>query len=224
MACSPSQASLPERASDLSITCACDSSRQACEKIDAASAPRSCSSLYAAAFCQSLSDKLTSWALTGGKWTTYRKMAQDAIDLAVKQAGLQHASGCRTVHLPLIGASGGQTSPVLCLQMGQESCLNRICAGYTPDLFTHVAQHYTVPHRPGAIDTRVAKHLAGELAPCEVTARHQQPAVADAAASAAAYGDRASEVTRIAEQQGLGRRLARGHPMLEAEVIYAVRL
>ena len=39
---------------------------------------------------------------------------------------------------------------------------------------------------------------------------------------AAAYGDRASEVTRIAEEQGLGRRLARGHPMLEAEVIYAV--
>ena len=39
-------------------------------------------------------------------------------------------------------------------------------AGYQPALFTHVAQHYTVPHRPGAIDTRVAKHLAGGPALC----------------------------------------------------------
>ena len=30
-------------------------------------------------------------------------------------------------------------------------------------------------------------------------------------------------VTQIAEQRGLGRRLARGHPMLEAEVVYAVQ-
>ena len=65
-------------------------------------------------------------------------MAQDAVDLAVKTGGLQNSSPCKTVHLPLIGA-----------------------AGYTPELFTNVAQHYTVPHRPGAIDTRVAKHLAG---------------------------------------------------------------
>ena len=76
--------------------------------------------------------------LPGGKWTTYRRMAQDAVDLAVKTGGLQNSSPCRTVHLPLIGAGG-----------------------YTPELFTNVAQHYTVPHRPGAIDTRVAKHLAG---------------------------------------------------------------
>ena len=33
--------------------------------------------------------------------------------------------------------------------------------GYTPALFTDVAQHYRVPHRPGAIDTRVARYLAG---------------------------------------------------------------
>lgn len=51
-------------------------------------------------------------------------------------------------------------------------------ARYAPELFTEVAQHYKVPHRPGAIDTRVAKHLAG------------------------AYGDRAFEVTRLAEEVG----------------------
>ena len=37
-------------------------------------------------------------------------------------------------------------------------------------------------------------------------------------ALAASYGNRAFEVTKIAEQRKLGKRLARGYPMLEAEV------
>lgn len=55
-----------------------------------------------------------------------------------------------------------------------------------------------VPHRPGAIDTRVAKHLAH------------------------AYGDRAGRITRIAEERQMGKRLVRGHPVIEAEVVYCV--
>ena len=39
---------------------------------------------------------------------------------------------------------------------------------------------------------------------------------------AASYGDRAEDITRIAEQRKLGRRLVRGYPVLEAEVVYAV--
>ncbi len=39
---------------------------------------------------------------------------------------------------------------------------------------------------------------------------------------AAAYGDRAKAITRIAEERKLGKRLVRGHPMIEAEVVYAV--
>lgn len=112
--------------------------------------------------------------VTGGKWTTYRLMAQDAVDRAVQQGRL-HADPCATAHLKLIGSDG-----------------------YYPALFTEVAQNYTVPHRPGAIDTRVAKYLV------------------------AAYGDRAGEVTRIAEQRRLGKRIVRGYPILEAEVVYAV--
>lgn len=42
-------------------------------------------------------------------------------------------------------------------------------------------------------------------------------------ATAEAYGDRAKNVTRIAEQRKLGRRLVRGHPVIEAEVIYAMQ-
>lgn len=39
----------------------------------------------------------------------------------------------------------------------------------------------------------------------------------------ASYGDRAEDITRIAEQRKLGRRLVRGYPVLEAEVVYAVQ-
>lgn len=74
----------------------------------------------------------------GGKWTTYRRMAEDAIDLACVNGRVPAGQPCQTSHLPLLGAHG-----------------------YDPALFTEVAQNYTVPHRPGAIDTRVAKHLAG---------------------------------------------------------------
>ena len=75
---------------------------------------------------------------TGGKWTTYRLMAEDAINAAVATKRLPWAGPCGTHHLSLIGT-----------------------AGWNSALFTEVAQNYTVPHRPGAIDTRVAKHLAG---------------------------------------------------------------
>ena len=113
--------------------------------------------------------------VTGGKWTTYRLMAQDAVDAIVAAGGIP-AGPCITERVPLVGA-----------------------AGWSPALFTEVAQNYTVPHRPGAIDTRVAKYLA------------------------AAYGDRAHEVTHLAEELKLGRRLVRGYPVIEAEVIYTCR-
>jgi glycerol-3-phosphate dehydrogenase len=38
-----------------------------------------------------------------------------------------------------------------------------------------------------------------------------------------AYGDRALRITKIAEERKLGKRLVRGHPVIEAEVIYCVR-
>jgi glycerol-3-phosphate dehydrogenase len=40
----------------------------------------------------------------GGKLTTYRRMAQDAVDAAVAHAGLD-AGPCRTASLPLTGAA-----------------------------------------------------------------------------------------------------------------------
>ena len=48
----------------------------------------------------------------GGKLTTYRTMAEDAVDLAVRHAGLT-AGPCWTADLPLVGAPppGGRSTP-----------------------------------------------------------------------------------------------------------------
>ncbi|HYG43737.1 MAG TPA: glycerol-3-phosphate dehydrogenase/oxidase [Bordetella sp.] len=45
--------------------------------------------------------------VTGGKWTTYRKMAQDAVDTAIQHQLLPQAH-CRTSDLPLHGAGQGR--------------------------------------------------------------------------------------------------------------------
>ena len=79
-------------------------------------------------------------------------MAEDAVDKALAGGRLHAAGPCRTKELPLTGAQG-----------------------YTPALFTDVAQHYSVPHRPGAIDTRVARYLAGE--PCLLSGSSARTAV-----------------------------------------------
>lgn len=42
--------------------------------------------------------------ITGGKWTTYRKMAEETIDLAIKTVGLT-PKACKTQHLPIHGYS-----------------------------------------------------------------------------------------------------------------------
>ena len=45
--------------------------------------------------------------IVGGKLTTYRRMAQDAVDAALRQPGLaaRTAGRCRTMRLPLVGAA-----------------------------------------------------------------------------------------------------------------------
>jgi len=123
-----------------------------------------------------MSDKNGLVTICGGKWTTYRLMAEQGVDRAILEGGLSPERKCQTNNLRVVGGDG-----------------------YHIALHTEVAQEYTVPHRPGAIDTRVAKHLTS------------------------AYGDRAKVVTRIAEDNKLGQRLARGHPQIEAEVAYAAR-
>lgn len=48
----------------------------------------------------------------GGKLTTYRAMAQEAVDLACRHAGLEDP-GCPTSRLPLVGAPGSTVAPAI---------------------------------------------------------------------------------------------------------------
>ncbi|MEV6218927.1 glycerol-3-phosphate dehydrogenase/oxidase [Nocardia sp. NPDC051833] len=74
--------------------------------------------------------------VVGGKLTTYRQMAQDAVDAAVANAGLP-ASACRTTRLPLVGAVAGaardriDAPPVLIERYGSEA--GRIVSAWLAD-------------------------------------------------------------------------------------------
>src|SRR5690606_5983034 len=104
--------------------------------------------------------------VTGGKWTTYRSMAEDTVDAAVAVGDLTPARGCVTHDMPLVGAER-----------------------FEPEGHARLRSVHGLPED-------VALHL------------HR------------AYGDRAEDVARLAAD-GLGQRLAPGHPYLEAEVVYA---
>ncbi|KAL2895608.1 Glycerol-3-phosphate dehydrogenase SDP6 mitochondrial [Bienertia sinuspersici] len=121
--------------------------------------------------------------ITGGKWTTYRSMAEDAVDAAIKAGNLNPTNECITHNLILTGGYG-----------------------WDPAKFTTIAQQYVRMKRtgdgkvaPGIMDTAVAKHLSH------------------------AYGVLAERVATIAQNEGLGKRLAHGYPFLEAEVAYCAR-
>jgi glycerol-3-phosphate dehydrogenase len=83
--------------------------------------------------------------VVGGKLTTYRRMAQDAVDVAVAHAGLS-AAPCRTARLPLAGAASrpelarlaaGARSPRLVRRYGADAGLvladARAVTGLTDD-------------------------------------------------------------------------------------------
>ncbi|KAL8257751.1 hypothetical protein R6Q59_029792 [Mikania micrantha] len=82
--------------------------------------------------------------ITGGKWTTYRGMAEDAVDAAIKSGKLNPTNKCLTPNICLVGGDG-----------------------WDPAYFTVLAQEYVrmkVSHTgkivPGVMDTAAAKHLS----------------------------------------------------------------
>ncbi|MFQ5944131.1 MAG: FAD-dependent oxidoreductase [Anaerolineales bacterium] len=103
--------------------------------------------------------------IAGGKWTTYRKMARDAVDHAV---GSEAVASSQTMHLPLIGA-----------------------AAFDPDQPAVLQAEF-------GLDSDVASHLNRS------------------------YGDQAKFVAELAKND-LDKRLAAGHPAIEAEVVWAAR-
>ena len=54
----------------------------------------------------------------GGKWTTYRSMAEQTVDRAIEVCNLKPASGCRTKGLMLDGAHGW--SPTMFIRLVQD--------------------------------------------------------------------------------------------------------
>jgi len=106
--------------------------------------------------------------IAGGKWTTYRKMAKDVVNHAVKQFSLSTQSKCRTDRIFITGG-----------------------ADYDPQGDTALAAKY-------GLNAQIARHLNRS------------------------YGDRAAEVAQIAAS-GCSALLAKDHPYLEAEVLYATR-
>ncbi|XP_022744474.1 glycerol-3-phosphate dehydrogenase SDP6, mitochondrial-like isoform X2 [Durio zibethinus] len=82
--------------------------------------------------------------ITGGKWTTYRSMAEDAVNAAIKSGNLSPRNECITSNLQLIGGDG-----------------------WEPSFFTVLAQQYVRMKKsyggkvvPGVMDTATAKHLS----------------------------------------------------------------
>src|SRR5680860_1693100 len=53
--------------------------------------------------------------ITGGKWTTYRKMAEDTVDVAVEVGRLEPRNDTLTADLPLVGAVGFEPTGHLAL-------------------------------------------------------------------------------------------------------------
>uniref|UniRef100_A0A4W3HZE5 Glycerol-3-phosphate dehydrogenase, mitochondrial n=1 Tax=Callorhinchus milii TaxID=7868 RepID=A0A4W3HZE5_CALMI len=68
--------------------------------------------------------------IAGGKWTTYRLMAEDALNAAIKTHGLNPTASCQTVGLLLEGA-----------------------VGWTPTLYIRLVQDY-------GLSTEVSRHLS----------------------------------------------------------------
>lgn len=82
--------------------------------------------------------------ITGGKWTTYRSMAEDAVDAAIKSGKLSPTNECLTQKLHIVGGEG-----------------------WDPAFFTVLAQQYIRMKKsyrgkvvPGVMDTALAKHLS----------------------------------------------------------------
>ncbi|MFI5782011.1 glycerol-3-phosphate dehydrogenase/oxidase [Nocardia sp. NPDC051570] len=77
--------------------------------------------------------------IVGGKLTTYRRMAEDAVDAAVTRAALS-AGPCRTKRIPLVGAVSGaardriQAPPVLVERYGSEATAITELIRRDPDL------------------------------------------------------------------------------------------
>lgn len=138
--------------------------------------------------------------VSGGKWTTYRQMAEEAVDAAIAQFDLTSRP---VAHPPDIAGTDASSNPFSDADVALDgSCQTHAVKlvgahGFSKTLFINLIQHF-------GIDTETAKHLT------------------------TAYGDRAWTVASLCaptEQRFpiRGKPLSALYPFCDGEVRYAIR-
>lgn len=142
--------------------------------------------------------------LTGGKWTTYRKMAEDVVDCAERVAGFGHRP-CPTTTLAVHGAGSADDAPASLQLYGTDAA--KIVALGKADGGLDVPVHPALPLRSAEVVWHARHEMARTVE--DVLARRTRALVLDAQASIAA----APAVARI-----LARELRRDHAWIAAQV------
>ncbi|KAF7170418.1 hypothetical protein CNMCM6106_005127 [Aspergillus hiratsukae] len=134
----------------------------------------------------------------GGKWTTYRQMAEEAVDEAIKVFGLKPRAVSQVPDISGVGGRGLVSDGAVLDGSCQTHQVRLIGAhGYSKTLFINLIQHF-------GLETDVAKHLTES------------------------YGDRAWQVAALSAPTDTrfplrGRRISALYPFIDGEVRYAVR-
>ncbi len=153
--------------------------------------------------------------IIGGKWTTYRRMAEDAIDLASEVGSLTHVQ-CLTSTLSLHGAQQPDTAlPEWCHVYGSDwSALRQLELG-DPDLAKPI--HPRLPHSSAAVIYAARHEMARTVE--DVLSRRTRALLLDARAAMECAGQVAILLARelerspewCAHQEGQFAALARGY-------------
>ncbi|KAK1150342.1 mitochondrial glycerol-3-phosphate dehydrogenase [Aspergillus melleus] len=134
----------------------------------------------------------------GGKWTTYRQMAEEAVDEAVKVFGLKPGAVSDSPDISGVGGSGLVADGAVLDGSCQTHQVRLIGAhGFSKTLFINLIQHF-------GLETDVAQHLTQS------------------------YGDRAWQVAALSSPTNArfpvrGKRISTLYPFVDGEIRYAVR-
>lgn len=86
--------------------------------------------------------------VTGGKWTTYRAIAEELVDACVTNNLLSKKGACRTADLQLVGAGSASTIPTLAHYGSDADTVNRLpgadvwlCEGLTESMVRFAARY-----------------------------------------------------------------------------------
>jgi glycerol-3-phosphate dehydrogenase len=134
----------------------------------------------------------------GGKWTTYRQMAEEAVDEAIKEFKLKPAEMHNVPDISGVGGRGLVADNATLDGSCQTHQVRLIGAhGWSKTLFINLIQHY-------GLETEVARHLT------------------------TSYGDRAWQVAALSAPTDTrfpvrGKRISALYPFVDGEIRFAVR-